>query len=347
MKLDAGSARRRSGTSLLWLEPLEDRQPLSGINPVGAGQALPTPEANMAVVSSAVPISAQEASQQTSHVSPRDATGSTTAPYRATNPSANASGDAANYPYDATPADMPGEGYRSGAGQSEYYSQSGAANQTSLESAYALFGQQGLGVTPGVKAADVVLAPVQLSENPAPRAAEAAGSPPPTVDLLSAEAAKGIADPAGAVHFQRPPNSRDVGFVAALQLQTPEELASDAPVEGHPAPARALATGEWIYLAPQLGNLLGGAVPVDLTTLNRTVDELFSRLEGLAEDVWALPATWRLSPWVVLALAGTGAFEFTRRWLRSPEPAIPSADGEDSDWILPSALALFPPEEMP
>ena len=420
MQQDAGSTRR-PGARLLCLEPLEDRQLLSGINPLGGSPTPPPPEPEMGVVSAAVPRSPPAADRQPTLVSFTDVSAPTAAPYRATNPTSTPSDNAAASPNDGTPDGEAGEpgaspssepaggsaqqtnlatqettyspgayspasgsaaeamaipgtaatgksapyvqsqpsmadptpgddrGAASGAAeQSEDYSRHGGANQMSEASSYAVYGQQAQGAPPAEQVAAAVPARPPLSDHPASAAAQAEGRPlQPAVSSLLAEPAKEITDPVGVVRLQQSSGFGSVWFVSPLHRPAPEEIPSDGLVEDHREPARAPTSSDPAHLAPQLGRLLVGALPVHLTTLNRAVDEFFARLESLDEDGWALPVTERMAPWVVLALTATGAFEFARRRLGSSEPSAPSAAGGDLDWDLSTVLALLPPEDAP
>lgn len=277
------------------------------------------------------------------------ATGATTAPHAVATGTSDSYSPSQPTTTDPTPGDDRGTAYGT-AGQSENYARRGAANPTSEVNTYAAYGQQAPGVTLAVQVAPVAPVRPQLSDQPTPGAAHATGTPQPTASSLSAEAAKGITDPSGAVRFLRTPDPGGGWFVAPLDGRTPEEIVPDVPdppVEYRPETARALPNGDPTDLAAQLGSLLEGTLPVDLTALNQAANEFFGRLESLADEVWALPATERLTRWVVLALTLVGAVEFARRRRGSSESFAESAGGGNSDWDFSTVLALFPPEDAP
>jgi uncharacterized protein (TIGR03118 family) len=96
--------------------------------------------------------------------------------------------------------------------------------------------------------------------------------------------------------------------------------------------------------APRLGNLLGGALVVDLANLKGAVDNFFARLEDLAETMAASPDTIRLVHWLLVGATATGAFEFARRKTAAPLGRI-SGDEDDPLWAPFPVLAVLPPED--
>jgi hypothetical protein len=93
-------------------------------------------------------------------------------------------------------------------------------------------------------------------------------------------------------------------------------------------------------LAPQLGPLLVGALPISLAALERAADAFLAGLDNLTEVVTASEAP-RLFPWLGAAALAAGAYEFARRRVG------PSGRGGRGGptWAPFPVLAVLPSEE--
>lgn len=99
---------------------------------------------------------------------------------------------------------------------------------------------------------------------------------------------------------------------SANSLETEAENRADVRAEGEestPDPGTLL-------LAPAMGNLIGGILPVDVPALERGVEEFFARIDGLGDDWTSFQAASRLAPWLVTAAFATAAYEFVREQLK-------------------------------
>jgi hypothetical protein len=72
--------------------------------------------------------------------------------------------------------------------------------------------------------------------------------------------------------------------------------------------------------APQLASLVAGMAPVDLAALQRGVDQFFTRLEGLGEELPRGPILLRLAPWIATTALATAAWEVAREQMRKQSP---------------------------
>jgi hypothetical protein len=114
-------------------------------------------------------------------------------------------------------------------------------------------------------------------------------------------------------------------------------------------PADSLTRGDLCRAATHAGELLVGALPLDLPTLKRATDEFFTNLDELAEQMTSAPPTLRLTQWLFAVAAAAGAFEYTRRRRANTDArGRASAEGEnDPSWISSPAFAFLPAKSVP
>jgi hypothetical protein len=165
---------------------------------------------------------------------------------------------------------------------------------------------------------------------PTPEAeqARAAPAPPAPVDV-----GKPTPEPAPVPSpRQGPAPDSDQAALPALSWSAPESAPGEE-LEAHPnTPAEAVAE---LPLFLPTDRLLVGPLPSDLPALQRAAEEFFARLEALADDVAASPASPGLAPLLVVATVAAGAIEFARRRAFRPE----------GRWAPSPVFAVLPPED--
>jgi hypothetical protein len=169
---------------------------------------------------------------------------------------------------------------------------------------------------------------------PQPQASSATPSAAPALPSARADAEGKPADPATSTRYtpesgRRGPAAEPVDPPKPAPTNPPDASAEEhstgpaSPVEDPPS---------WV---PGAGDLLAGAVNVDLARLEQAADQVFAQLESLAADVAAAPAGLTVTEWLVTASVAAAAFEMGRRRIKLP---IPTCD--------PSLVfTLLPPED--
>jgi hypothetical protein len=161
------------------------------------------------------------------------------------------------------------------------------------------------------------------------------GATAKAAELLTATRTPQAAGDAGPVPATLPSGERIV-FSALEGIADAELLASAAvaalPPLGHPS-----------------GKLLSGALSLDLDSLKRAAEGVLAHLEVLAREIAAAPASWRLTLWLVVALAAAGGIELTRRHSKGLHPFQPAGGPKDAEqqWGPSPLSAFFPMEDEP
>jgi hypothetical protein len=248
---------------------------------------------------------------------------------------------------DSTPGDDQGTGSGATTGQSAPYAPQGGGYPPAEAAYTAAYEQSAQAATPEPAATPAGHTHEPFVGGVVVAAAHAAPADLATGVALAMEATRGAPEAFPLVHLQREPAPGGAELVSHLPGLAEGEVVTEGTVTEQPDTAHELTRSDPSQLAPQQGSLLVGALPIDLTTLNRAVDNFFVRFEGLAADGWSLPATGRLVPWVMAALLVTGAFEVARRRLGSAQPHHFSGEGDTASWDPSSVLALLPAEEAP
>jgi hypothetical protein len=407
------SIRRRSKTGPLFLEPLEDRQLLSGITQPSLVQWVMPPEQGTktvtAVVQSDTPPAAnpqptpdyQGAVQNTGPTAgggqnttnswgPQQGTNTSAAGTTGT-PSPSPSGSS-NPPAGSTPSvndPTPNDTYNgtgsNGTGPSttyqttsatgqdpgEYQTADPTAQQTdpshgmmdssnaayqanpnaqtnqAYEYRYYEYEQQVARAVRATQESVVSVVSSHVTSQPSGQTAPEAQNPTPgrPPEPVLVEANKPSVEPMLVVHLQREPD-QGVPVPPARPTELAQENPPDAAGEERAETSAARLFSDPSALLPQRGDLLPGTLPVDLPTLERAVVGFFARLENLAEDVAAWPATQTLAQWLVAGATAAGAFEFARRRLHARSSGPVREDGEAGpNWAPFPILAVLPPED--
>jgi hypothetical protein len=249
--------------------------------------------------------------------------------------------------YYYTPGYDPSTGYSAAFAQSAAYAAQGASYGRPEAAAYTAYEQPAQAASSVLAATRVAPAREPLAGDPAAAAAQAAPSNPAAGAALAAEGAKGVTELLTVVRLQHALIPSAVAFMSGLSFLLQGDAVLEGTVGELPDTTGPVASSLPFNLIPQQGNLLVGALPIDLANLRRAVDDFFVRLENLAAEGWTLPATKLLVPWTTAALLATGAFVFARRRPGSSQLHTPFRDGDAATWDPSSVLALLPPEDTP
>jgi len=144
---------------------------------------------------------------------------------------------------------------------------------------------------------------------------------------------------------QREPAADDASLVLAPLAQASVEKASDGVIEKHPEIASP-RSGEPPRPTPQLGSVLAGTLPFDLSRLERAVEEFFIALGNLAGH---MSTSLNLTEWLLAAVVAAGAYEFARkRGHRSESGVAAYGGGGRTPSLAPfPVLAIVLPEDEP
>lgn len=301
--------RARRGTSrprayLLSIEPLEDRQLLSGLHPAGG-------EYGNHPAHAAHPPAAAESYREYAHP----------ARMTVTENYGRASSDQAPATSGQAGADLtPGDG---AAGYDSYSSSDSSAAQQDASSTSAAASQANARA-----AGAAVVQHSEATQTAQPGAAPAAERPqPPPAD---AGPGRGTAAPVVVADAGRSAADRDpVRAARRGTADAPEPLSPPAAGRGIEVerdaeesldPGTDLADPQ-AAPSPQVASLLTGSAPVDLPALDRGVDHFFSRLEDLGKELPSGPVLLRLAPWLVAVSAATAALELARWQMKKQSPS--------------------------
>jgi hypothetical protein len=149
------------------------------------------------------------------------------------------------------------------------------------------------------------------SAAPAPAAPAASG---PVVVASAATPAS----PAGVVRAARPAGGDEGALTASASVSrgADQDRDSEEPLD----PGTEVPDSQAPAPLPQFASLLAGSAPVDLPALQRGVDQFFTRLEAVGEELPKGPLLLRLAPWVASVALSTAALEVARWQMRKQAP---------------------------
>jgi hypothetical protein len=160
--------------------------------------------------------------------------------------------------------------------------------------------------------AAAVDAPETTSPPPAPPPAAVAEPPGPVAGAGTADGAT----TRNAVHAARPMVAAGMLLAVPAMPRAAEPGDSGEPFD----PVIEVADSQTVPAEPQFASLVSGTVPVDLTALQRGVDQFFTQLEALGQELPKGPVLLRLAPWFLAAAAATAGLEVARWQLRRQDP---------------------------
>ena len=306
MQQHANPSRKKPTGSPLLVEPLEDRHLLSGllIGPVSVGgqsySQLPvqsTTSANVAAQTTLLKTAAETATQSQSYS------------YSQTNQAAESYSSPTN---DGSQADATDKAYSAQQQQPNSAAEYGSSYDTNQQKSTAIKTGPQTPVQPS-QAAPLLAGKPTITAGPAlilvPAAAPSTA--PLTINVVANQQLPLL------VPRQTAPES--VQLASAIPAAAFDN-ANDRQVESQ-AQVTFLPTNNYPFsLAPQLGHLIGGAVPFDLVALEQGMEKFFAQLEDLGQDITNSQAAIQLTRWLVVAVFANAAYEVAC-WLHKPARA--------------------------
>jgi hypothetical protein len=299
---------------LLYVEPLEDRQLLSGLS-AGAGTSHSGEYAHTSHPAEKATVHYGQASNAYASAGPQSSYDSTGYGSSYDSSSYAATPKQAKSPATRETYGTPSETYAATSDSTPQPSATPADQPNVLGAAAAVVEQAGQSAANRSGAVE----PAGDKTQPLPSAAVETTAQRPAEGIVLVADAGRVSTERATVSGAHPPTPAEVAWLPAA-VSGSRTVDPDPGTEDPFDPVPGSSESQPTEPMPQLGSLLSGTVPVDLAVLHRGIDQFFSRLEELGKELPTGPVIVRLLPWIVTVSVATAALELARWQMKKQYP---------------------------